>query len=160
MLKILKNKYAGVILILILCSVISNTSFIKALTGVNCAVIVYVLVFNDINDETFIWYSLIFGLYSDFVNGSYLGTCSLFFLFISVVKMFAEDKIDLKNNFSVNIFALFSIGLFNVFIASVSGFNIIVAFTYILRMMFTDFIVYMVIFYFMEFIRAFRRVER
>ncbi len=159
LLKIIQNRYVSIILILILCYVVSHTTF-HFLSNVNFSIIIYMLISSKINEETYLPYSIIFGLYSDYLADSYIGLNILFFLFLSITKMFAEYKFDLKTSFSLTIFSLFAILSYNIFFSIILGYNIILSFTYILKISLIDFIIYFIIYYLMEFKSAFRSIKR
>ena len=149
LLRIIKNRYVSIILILTLCYVLSHTTF-HFLSNVNYSIILYMLTAQHINDETYIPYSIIFGLYSDYIAASYIGLSVLFFLFLSIIKMFTEYKFDLKTSFSIVIFSAFAI----------LGYNMILSSIYILKTSVFDFIIYLVIYSIMEFASAFRSIKR
>ena len=91
------------------------------------------LIISKISEETYLPYSIIFGLYSDYSAGSYIGLNVLFFLFMSLIKMFTEYKFDLKTSFSLIIFSIFAILLYNIFFSIILGYNIILSSIYILK---------------------------
>ncbi len=159
LLKIIQNRYVFIILILILCYVLSYTTF-HFLSNVNYAVIIYMLISYKINEETYLPYSIIFGLYSDYLTDSYIGLNVLFFLFLSIIKMFAEYKFDLKTSFSLVIFSMLAILSYNLFFSIILGYNIILSSLYILKITIIDFIIYLIIYYLMEFGSAFRSIKR
>lgn len=159
LLKIIQNRYVSVILILILCYVLSHTTF-HFLSNVNFAIIIYMLIISKISEETYLPYSIIFGLYSDYSAGSYIGLNVLFFLFMSLIKMFTEYKFDLKTSFSLIIFSIFAILSYNIFFSIILGYNIILSSIYILKISIIDFIIYLIIYYLMEFRSAFRSIKR
>ena len=156
LLKVIQNRYVSIILILILYYVLSHTTF-HFLSNVNFSIILYVLIASKINEETYLPYSIIFGLYSDYAAGSYIGLNVLFFLFLSLIKMFTEYKFDLKTSFSLVIFAILS---YNIFLSLILGYNVILSLLYILKISIIDFILYLIIFYLMEFRSAFRSIKR
>ncbi len=117
LLKVIQNRYVSIILILILYYVLSHTTF-HFLSNVNFSIILYVLIASKINEETYLPYSIIFGLYSDYAAGSYIGLNVLFFLFLSLIKMFTEYKFDLKTSFSLVIFMNHGLYLFLYFFLS------------------------------------------
>ena len=139
LLKVIQNRYVSIILILILYYVLSHTTF-HFLSNVN--------------------FSIIFGLYSDYAAGSYIGLNVLFFLFLSLIKMFTEYKFDLKTSFSLVIFSIFAILSYNIFLSLILGYNVILSLLYILKISIIDFILYLIIFYLMEFRSAFRSIKR
>ena len=159
LLKIIQNRYVSVILILILCYVLSHTTF-YFLSNVNFSIIIYMLIISKISEETYLPYSIIFGLYSDYSAGSYIGLNVLFFLFMSLIKMFTEYKFDLKTSFSLIIFNIFAILSYNIFFSIILGYNIILSSIYILKISIIDFIIYLIIYYLMEFRSAFRSIKR
>lgn len=159
LLKIIQNRYVSVILILILCYVLSHTTF-HFLSNVNFSIIIYMLIISTISEETYLPYSIIFGLYSDYSAGSYIGLNVLFFLFMSLIKMFTEYKFDLKTSFSLIIFSIFAILSYNIFFSIILGYNIILSSIYILKISIIDFIIYLIIYYLMEFRSAFRSIKR
>lgn len=159
LLKIIQNRYVSVILILILCYVLSHTTF-YFLSNVNFSIIIYMLIISKISEETYLPYSIIFGLYSDYSAGSYIGLNVLFFLFMSLIKMFTEYKFDLKTSFSLIIFNIFAILSYNIFFSIILGYNIILSSIYILKITIIDFIIYLIIYYLMEFRSAFRSIKR
>ena len=159
LLKIIQNRYVSVILILILCYVLSHTTF-HFLSNVNFSIIIYMLIISKISEETYLPYSIIFGLYSDYSVGSYIGLNVLFFLFMSLIKMFTEYKFDLKTSFSLIIFSIFAILSYNIFFSIILGYNIILSSIYILKISIIDFIIYLIIYYLMEFRSAFRSIKR
>lgn len=159
LLKIIQNRYVSVILILILCYVLSHTTF-YFLSNVNFSIIIYMLIISKISEETYLPYSIIFGLYSDYSAGSYIGLNVLFFLFMSLIKMFTEYKFDLKTSFSLIIFSIFAILSYNIFFSIILGYNIILSSIYILKISIIDFIIYLIIYYLMEFRSAFRSIKR
>lgn len=159
LLKIIQNRYVSVILILILCYVLSHTTF-HFLSNVNFSIIIYMLIISKISEETYLPYSIIFGLYSDYSAGSYIGLNVLFFLFMSLIKMFTEYKFDLKTSFSLIIFSFFAILSYNIFFSIILGYNIILSSIYILKISIIDFIIYLIIYYLMEFRSAFRSIKR
>ena len=156
LLKVIQNRYVSIILILILYYVLSHTTF-HFLSNVNFSIILYVLIASKINEETYLPYSIIFGLYSDYAAGSYIGLNVLFFLFLSLIKMFTEYKFDLKTSFSLVIFSILS---YNIFLSLILGYNVILSLLYILKISIIDFILYLIIFYLMEFRSAFRSIKR
>ena len=83
LLKVIQNRYVSIILILILYYVLSYTTF-HFLSNINFSIIVYVLIASKINEETYLHYSIVFGLYSDYSAGSYIGLNVLFFLFLFI----------------------------------------------------------------------------
>ena len=147
LLKVIQNRYASIILILILYYVLSHTTF-HFLSNVNFSIILYVLIASKINEETYLPYSIIFGLNV------------LFFLFLSLIKMFTEYKFDLKTSFSLVIFSIFAILSYNIFLSLILGYNVILSLLYILKISIIDFILYLIIFYLMEFRSAFRSIKR
>lgn len=159
LLKVIQNRYVSIILILILYYVLSHTTF-HFLSNVNFSIILYVLIAYKINEETYLPYSIIFGLYSDYSAGSYIGLNVLFFLFLSLIKMFTEYKFDLKTSFSLVIFGIFAILSYNIFLSLILGYNVILSLLYILKISIIDFILYLIIFYLMEFRSAFRSIKR
>lgn len=159
LLKVIQNRYVSIILILILYYVLSYTTF-HFLSNLNFSIIVYVLIASKINEETYLPYSIIFGLYSDYSAGSYIGLNVLFFLFLSLIKMFTEYKFDLKTSFSLVIFSMFAILSYNIFLSLILGYNVILSLLYILKISIIDFIIYLIIFYLMEFRSAFRSIKR
>lgn len=159
LLRIIKNRYVSIILILTLCYVLSHTTF-HFLSNVNYSIILYMLTAQHINDETYIPYSIIFGLYSDYIAASYIGLSVLFFLFLSIIKMFTEYKFDLKTSFSIVIFSAFAILAYNLFFSTILGYNMILSSIYILKTSVFDFIIYLVIYSIMEFTSAFRSIKR
>lgn len=159
LLKIIQNKYVSVILILIVCYVLSHTVF-HFLSKVNFSVVIYMLVFSKINEETYLPYSVIFGLYSDYTACSYIGLGVLFFLFLSILKIFAEYKFDLKSPFSLTLFSFFAVFSYNIFFPFILGYNVILSSSYILKTALIDFVIYLVIYYTMEFKSAFFGIKR
>lgn len=159
LLKVIQNKYVTVILILVLCHVLSHTTFLF-LSNVNYVIIVYVLISSKINEETYLPYSIILGLYSDYLSASYIGLGILFFLFLSLIKMFLEYKFDLKTSLSLVIFSFVAIFMYNIFFSFVLGYNTFLSFYYILKMILADFIIYLIIYYSMEFKSAFFGIKR
>lgn len=159
LLKIIKNRYVSIILILTLWFVLSRTVFVF-LSGVNFSVILYVLISSKIDEKTYISYSIIFGLYSDYIISSYIGLSVLFFLFLSIIKMFSEYKFDSKSILTIILYSVFSIILYNVFLAIVLGYNIGLSILYILKLCLADFGVFIVSYSIMEFQRAFFSVKR
>lgn len=159
LLRIIKNRYVSIILILILCYVLSHTTF-HFLSNVNYSIILYLLISQYINEETYISYSIIFGLYSDYIAASYIGLNILFFLFLSIVKMFIEYKFDLKTSFSIVIFSAFAVLAYNINFATILGYNMILSSIYILKTSVFDFIIYLIIYSLMEFAGAFRSIKR
>lgn len=146
-------------LILILCYVLSHTTF-HFLSNVNFSIIIYMLLSSKITEETYLPYSIIFGLYSDYIAGSFIGLNILFFLFLSLTKMFSEYKFDLKTSFSLIIFSIFAILSYNIFFSIILGYNVILSYIYILKITLIDFIIYLIIYYLMEFRSAFRSIKR
>ena len=122
LLKIIKNRYVSIILILTLWFVLSRTVFVF-LSGVNFSVILYVLISSKIDEKTYISYSIIFGLYSDYIISSYIGLSVLFFLFLSIIKMFSEYKFDSKSILTIILYSVFSIILYYLILSIVLGFN-------------------------------------
>ncbi len=157
--KIKENRYISIILILTVCYIFSHTSFFF-LSGINYVIIVYVFIAHSLDEKTYIPYSIILGLYSDFVLSSYLGLGVLFFLMLSIGKMFSEYKFDSNSTVSVLSFSLLSIAIYNFYAAIVAGYNLILSFTYILKSCFSDFVIFLIVFLIMEFSRAFRSIER
>ena len=88
--------------------VFSRTIF-TFLSGVNFSVILYVLLSSKIDEKTYIPYSIIFGLYSDYIIASYIGLNVLFFLFLSLIKMFSEYKFDSKSTITIFLYRIFYI---------------------------------------------------
>ena len=85
---------------------------------------------------------------------------TLTFLFFSLIKMFTEYKFDLKTSFSLVIFSIFAILSYNIFLSLILGYNVILSLLYILKISIIDFILYLIIFYLMEFRSAFRSIKR
>ena len=159
LLKIIKNRYVSIILILTLWFIFSRTVFVF-LSGINFSVILYVLIFSKIDEKTYIPYSIIFGLYSDYIISSYIGLSVLFFLLLSIIKMFSEYKFYSKSVLTILLYSIFSIILYNLFLAVVLGYNIGLSILYILKLCLADFVVFIVSYSIMEFNRAFRSVKR
>ena len=159
LLKIIKNRYVSIILILTLWFIFSRTVFVF-LSGINFSVILYVLISSKIDEKTYIPYSIIFGLYSDYIISSYIGLSVLFFLLLSIIKMFSEYKFDSKSVLTILLYSIFSIILYNLFLAVVLGYNIGLSILYILKLCLADFVVFNVSYSIMEFNRAFRSVKR
>lgn len=159
LLKIIKNRYVSIILILTLWFIFSRTVFVF-LSGINFSVILYVLISSKIDEKTHIPYSIIFGLYSDYIISSYIGLSVLFFLLLSIIKMFSEYKFDSKSVLTILLYSIFSIILYNLFLAVVLGYNIGLSILYILKLCLADFVVFIVSYSIMEFNRAFRSVKR
>lgn len=159
LLKIIQNRYISIILILILCYVLYHTTF-HFLSKVNYSIIIFLLISPKINEETYLAYSIIFGLYSDYISTTYIGFNILFFLFLSIIKMFTEYKFDLKTSFSLVVFSIFAILFYNIFLSFTLGYNIILSFIYILKICLIDFIIYLILYYLMEFRSAFRSIKR
>ena len=159
LLKIIKNRYISIILILTLWFIFSRTVFVF-LSGINFSVILYVLISSKIDEKTYIPYSIIFGLYSDYIISSYIGLSVLFFLLLSIIKMFSEYKFDSKSVLTILLYSIFSIILYNLFLAVVLGYNIGLSILYILKLCLADFVVFIVSYSIMEFNRAFRSVKR
>lgn len=157
--KIKDNRYISIILILTICYIISNTSF-HILSGINYAVIIFVLISNNIDEKTYIPYSIIFGLYSDFVLHSFIGFGTLFFMAVSLTKMFSEHKFDSKTQIGKVTVGFLSIVAYNFFAAILLHFNLILSFPFIIKTILFDFILYLIIFLIMEFNSAFRVVKR
>ncbi len=157
--KIKENRYVSLIFILTLCYILGNTSF-YFLSGINFSIIIYIFIAYDIDEKTYIPYSIILGLYSDYILSSFIGLGVLFFLSLSMLKMFSEYKFDSNSMVSVISLSIFSIISYNLFAAIVTGYNLILSFLYILQSCFFDFIVFIIIFLIMEFYRAFRSIER
>lgn len=158
LLKIIKNRYVSIILILVLWFVFSRTIF-TFLSGVNFSVILYVLLSSKIDEKTYIPYSIIFGLYSDYIIASYIGLNVLFFLFLSLIKMFSEYKFDSKSTLTIFLYSIFSILTYNLFLSIVLDYKLGISFLYILQLCVVDFIVFTVCYFIMEFSRAFRSVK-
>ena len=159
LLKIIKNRYVSIILILTLWFIFSRTVFVF-LSGINFSVILYVLISSKIDEKTYIPYSIIFGLYSDYIISSYIGLSVLFFLLLSIIKMFSEYKFDSKSVLTILLYSIFSIILYNLFLAVVLVYNIGLSILYILKLCLADFVVFIVSYSIMEFNRAFRSVKR
>lgn len=159
LLKIIKNRYVSIILILTLWFIFSRTVFVF-LSGINFSVILYVLISSKIDEKTYIPYSIIFGLYSDYIISSYICLSVLFFLLLSIIKMFSEYKFDSKSVLTILLYSIFSIILYNLFLAVVLGYNIGLSILYILKLCLADFVVFIVSYSIMEFNRAFRSVKR
>ena len=159
LLKIIKNRYVSIILILTLWFIFSRTVFVF-LSGINFSVILYVLISSKIDEKTYIPYSIIFGLYSDYIISSYIGLSVLFFLLLSIIKMFSEYKFDSKSVLTILLYSIFSIILYNLFLAVVLGYNIGLSILYILKLCLADFVVFIISYSIMEFNRAFRSVKR
>ena len=98
----------SIILILILWFIFSRTLF-SVFSGVNFSIILYALIAGRIDEKTYIPYSIIFGLYSDYIINSYIGLNVLFFLFLSILKIFSEYKFDSKSIFTIISYSVFSI---------------------------------------------------
>lgn len=158
LLKIIKNRYVSIILILVLWFVLSRTLF-TFVSGVNFSVILYVLISYKIDEKTYIPYSIIFGLYSDYIIASYIGLNVLYFLFLSVIKMFSEYKFDSKSVLTILLYSIFSILTYNIFLSIVLDYKLGISFLYILKQCAVDFIVFIVCYLIMEFSRAFRSVK-
>ena len=158
LLKIIKNRYVSIILILVLWFVFSRTIF-TFLSSVNFSVILYVLISSKIDEKTYIPYSIIFGLYSDYIIASYIGLNVLFFLFLSLIKMFSEYKFDSKSTLTIFLYSIFSILTYNLFLSIVLDYKLGISFLYILQLCAVDFIVFTVCYFIMEFSRAFRSVK-
>ncbi len=74
--------------------------------------------------------------------------------------MFTEYKFDFKTSFSLVIFSIFAILSYNIFLSLILGYNVILSLLYILKISIIDFILYLIIFYLMEFRSAFRSIKR
>ena len=161
LLKTLNNRYSYIYIIIILFAVYSLLrASVPAVSGINFVIIIYLLILNNITEDSYIIYSIIFGLFSDFILGSYIGLSVLFFLFISIIKMITEEKVDLYSYFSNNVFALVIIFIYNIFYVSILGYPIFTDYLYIIGKVFFDYIFYFISFYILEYLNAFRRIKR
>ncbi len=148
----------SIILILILWFIFSRTLF-SVFSGVNFSIILYALIAGRIDEKTYIPYSIIFGLYSDYIINSYIGLNVLFFLFLSILKIFSEYKFDSKSIFTIISYSVFSIFIYNIFLSFVFDYNLGSSFIYIIKMCALDFIVFIICYLIMEFYRAFRGIK-
>lgn len=158
--KILKNKYIFVLLVSFVCYIITHLGF-TFLSGINYIIILFVILAPGIDDDNLIGYSIAFGLCTDFIyDMNYIGVSILFFIIVSLIKIFSETTFDVRNNMTVNVFSFLTIVVFNSYIATMLGYNIFLSATFILKSIILDFIIYIITFYIVEFGRAFRSIKR
>ncbi len=148
-LKILKNDYISLVILLSLCYVVSYTTF-ASISRVNYIMVLYLFYMDKINEDTIVQYSLIFGLFYDFLIDSMIGINILFFVFLSLIK-FRFDILISANSILLKIVralgALFIFNAYNIFaMGLVSNDYILVLVTFIMR----DFIIYLIIYYIAE----------
>lgn len=158
--KILTNKYIFVLIVSFVCYIITHLGF-TFLSGINYIIILFVILAPGIDDDNLIGYSIVFGLCTDFVyDMKYIGVSILFFICVSLIKIFSENKFDVRNNMTVNVFSFLTIVIFNVYIATMLGYNILLSAAFILKSVILDFIIYILSYYIVEFGRAFRSIKR
>ncbi len=157
--KAIQNKYIAIILILAVCYIFSHAIF-RFLSSVNFSIVIYMIIIKNIDESNYIPYSIIFGLYSDYMTHSFIGLNILFFLFISLVKIFSEYKFNLKSSVSLIFFSLTFIFLYNFFLFIILGYDFTFSYMYILKVFIINFVVYLIIYFFMEFYNAFYGIKR
>lgn len=158
--KILKNKYVFVLLVSFICYIITHLGF-TFLSGINYIIILFVILAPGIDDDNLIGYSIAFGLCTDFIyDMNYIGVGILFFIVVSLIKIFSETTFDVRNNMTVNVFSFFTIVIFNIYIAMMLGYNVFLSATFILKSVILDYVIYIMTYYIVEFGRAFRSIKR
>ncbi len=103
-----------------------------------------------INEDTIVQFSLIFGIFYDFIIDSMIGINVLFFIFLSLIK-FRFDILISANSVLVKVGrafgALLIFNAYNIFVMGlVSNDYILVLTTFVIR----DFIIYLIIHYIAE----------
>lgn len=103
-----------------------------------------------INEDTIVQYSLIFGIFYDFLIDSMIGINILFFIFLTLIK-FRFDILISANSILLKIVralgALLIFNVYNIFVMGlVSNDYILVLITFVMR----DFIIYLIIHYIAE----------
>ena len=149
LLKILKNDYISLIILLSLCYVVSYTTF-ASISRVNYIMILYLFYMDRINEDTIVQFSIIFGIFYDFLIDSMIGINVLFFIFLSLIK-FRFDILISANSVLVKVGralgALIIFNMYNIFVIGlVSNDYILVLTTFVVR----DFIIYLIIHYIAE----------
>lgn len=158
-LKTLKNDYVYLVLILIAAYVLTHTPF--HFTGkINFVIVVFLLYLPEINKDTIFYYSLIFGLFNDFIINAYIGLSVILFIFLSLLHMALCELLSMNSIMSKLLQALLILFLFNIFILVYFGYGVRDFFEYGLLRIVLDYGVYLAIFAFLEFRRAFSYAKR
>ncbi len=91
--------YVLLILTLLVLHVLANSVF-GFLNPVSFILIVYIAVLEKLDETNYIWHAVIFGLFSDFVRGGYLGLGVLIYFFYGVITLKAGVFFDMQKFFS------------------------------------------------------------
>jgi cell shape-determining protein MreD len=87
------NIYTAIICILILSHIITSVQG-GILTSFDYLIIIYIIVLEKINEDNLIFYSLIFGLFADFVRDGFYGPGIIMFAIFALLRFKADIVMD------------------------------------------------------------------
>lgn len=105
------------------------------------------------------YYSLIFGLFNDYMINSFIGLSVILFIFLSIVWISLSEMFSMSGFISKLSGALFILFLFNIFYMVYFDYYLRDFFDYGLLRIALDYFLYVIIFSMMEFRRAFSDVK-
>ena len=114
---------------LLVMSYVVTMVFPSFLTNFDFILIVYFVMYERLDDDNYIWLSLIFGVFADFSRGGFFGPAAMIFLLFSYVRFKADLVVDMsKFNSKVMLFALMSFIYcsFNLFVSGYDENSILV----------------------------------
>lgn len=156
--KILNNDYIKLIVILVLGYILTHTPF--RFTGkIGFLIVIFLLYLPKINKDTMFYYSLIFGLFNDYMINSFIGLSVILFIFLSIVWISLSEMFSMSGFISKLSGALFILFLFNIFYMVYFDYYLRDFFDYGLLRIALDYFLYVIIFSMMEFRRAFSDVK-
>jgi len=94
------------------------------LTSFDYVIVVYLLVLEEIDEENLIWFSLVFGLFSDFARNSFYGPSVFLFVMFAFLRFKADIIMD-TGKVSSKVIVYFAIAMiysvFNLYLTGYSG---------------------------------------
>ena len=117
LLKISKNNYFILSVLLVACYVLFNT-VLGGFGRVDYVIVIYLFFVPHIHEDNLIPYAAIFGFFYDYLIDAHIGVGVLLFIFFSVVKIVTSVFFDLKKlsvRFLFSVFVIFAFTVFNLF---------------------------------------------
>lgn len=144
----------ALVIILFIAYVLNHTPFHFS-WKIDLIIVIFLLYLPKINNDTIVYYSLIFGFLNDYILNSYIGLSVILFIVLSAIHITMFDMFSINNVASRLLQALFILLLFNVFNLIYFGYEVKDFFSYGLLRVAVDYTVYFLIFVIMEFRSAF-----
>lgn len=134
--------------------------FFSEFSGIDYIIIIYAIMLPLVNDDTAIIYSVIFGLFFDYITDSFIGSGVILFLFFSYLKISSSFFFELTSPLSKILFSFIIILIYVIFNIFYFGYNINTYFFDGILDVISNIFVYLLVFLILELRSAFSIVKR